>query len=629
MENPVVAGGRPLTATDGRVHVLYVDTAATAPESLRDADGVHEIRTCGSVEAALAALETERVDCVVSEYTLPDRDGLDFLREVRDRWSGLPFVLVTGDGDEALASEAIGAGATDYLSKDNVGALGERVVSAVTDAAEQGEILGRMTDAFFAVDTDWRFTYVNEEGLSILCEAIGEELSAAELLGRSIWDELPPLVGTQFYDAYHRAMDDQEPVSFEAHYDPLSTWFAVRAYPSPTGLSVYFRDVTERKAREEEMAERDRVLREVYRIIADKDRDFEEKVDELLGLGREVLDTDCAALSSISDDSYVFDIVHDPSGQITSGDVIPLSATNCERAVVDEETLVLGDVAAEAPELTDRAGYTEMGTSCYLGTPVWVDGEIDGTFCFFDTEPRTDSFTDWEVTLIDLMGNWVSYERERERHAAQLTRERNRLDDFASLVSHDLRNPLTVAMGRLDIIREGYDGDPDHVDTVEASLERMDALIEDLLVLSRSGKQSVEPEPHVLRSVATAAWEATGTDDATLHVVDGDTTLYGDTVSTQQLFENLLRNAVEHGGADVTVEVGALSDGFYVADDGPGIPPEDRGQVFDSGYTTSDDGTGFGLRIVRGIVDAHGWAIDVSEGQGGGARFEVTGVRTE
>jgi len=645
MDNPVVAGGRPLTTRDGRVRVLYVDAVPTVPAALRDADEIHEVRTADSGADAFSILESEQIDCVVSEYGLPDTDGLAFLRAVRNRWPTLPFVLFTDDGDEALASEAIGAGATDYLPKSAAGRLGERVTAAVIDTAEQQAILGRMTDAFFAVDTAWRFTYVNERGRAVLCEIIGEDLTTAELLGRSIWEEIPSAVDTVFYDGYHRAMDEQEPVAFEEYYDPTDTWFEVRAYPSPTGLSVYFTDVTERKRREDEMARRDRVLREVYQVIADKDRDFEAKVDELLALGQEVLGTDCAALSTISGEDYRFDVVHDPSGALTSGDVVALSETTCERTVATEKSLVLRNIAAEAPDLAEQASTTKTGVSCYLGTPVWVDGEIDGTFCFFDTEPRATPFSDWEVTLVDLLGNWVSYEQERERRAAQLTRERNRLDDFASLVSHDLRNPLTVALGRLDVVRERYDGNSDHIDTIEASLERMDTLIEDLLVLSRSGNQSVDPKPHVLEEVATAAWEATGTEDATLRVSDGETAFHGDPVSVQRLFENLLRNSVEHGstspdsqtrqdavahgGPDVTVTVGALSEGFYVADDGPGIPRDERDQVFDSGYTTSDDGTGFGLRIVRDILDAHGWDITVTESDDGGARFEITGVRIE
>ncbi|MFT4881065.1 MAG: signal transduction histidine kinase, partial [Salinirussus sp.] len=96
--------------------------------------------------------------------------------------------------------------------------------------------------------------------------------------------------------------------------------------------------------------------------------------------------------------------------------------------------------------------------------------------------------------------------------------------------------------------------------------------------------------------------------------------------SLQQLFENLYRNAVEHGGDNVTVQVGAMDGGFYVADTGPGIPESEREAVFEAGYSTSERGTGFGLRIVKQIVDGHGWNVAVTESEQGGARFEITGV---
>ena len=89
-------------------------------------------------------------------------------------------------------------------------------------------------------------------------------------------------------------------------------------------------------------------------------------------------------------------------------------------------------------------------------------------------------------------------------------------------------------------------------------------------------------------------------------------------------------HAAEHGSTagDLRVRVGTLPDGFYVADDGPGIPEADRGQVFDAGYSATDGGTGFGLNIVQRVADAHGWEIGVTESEAGGARFEITGVTT-
>jgi signal transduction histidine kinase len=96
------------------------------------------------------------------------------------------------------------------------------------------------------------------------------------------------------------------------------------------------------------------------------------------------------------------------------------------------------------------------------------------------------------------------------------------------------------------------------------------------------------------------------------------------------VLENLFRNAIEHGRSDVTIRVGTLSDetGFYVEDDGPGIPSDTRDEVFEQGYSTADDGTGFGLSIVREIAEAHGWEISATDSAEGGARFEIRGVDT-
>ena len=111
-------------------------------------------------------------------------------------------------------------------------------------------------------------------------------------------------------------------------------------------------------------------------------------------------------------------------------------------------------------------------------------------------------------------------------------------------------------------------------------------------------------------------------------VTEDDLTFIADVDRLQQLLENLFRNAIEHGGKDVTIRVGAIDEdgGFYVADNGPGIPPEDRKQVFESGYTTADDGTGFGLAIIKEIADAHGWIITITESANGGAQFDIREV---
>lgn len=212
---------------------------------------------------------------------------------------------------------------------------------------------------------------------------------------------------------------------------------------------------------------------------------------------------------------------------------------------------------------------------------------------------------------------------ERRRRERELERQNDRLEEFASIVSHDLRNPLGIAEGYLDIARK--EEDPrEAYDAMEEAYERMENIIEDVLTLTRQGESVTETVRVELEGVARDAWRTVDTGEAEL-VVDGSLDFGADRDRLLRLFENLFRNAVEHGG-DVVVRIGVTDGGFYVEDDGPGIPPGDREGVFEHGFTTAEDGTGFGLSIARQIVDAHGWNISVGEGSMGGARFVVEGI---
>jgi PAS domain S-box-containing protein len=214
---------------------------------------------------------------------------------------------------------------------------------------------------------------------------------------------------------------------------------------------------------------------------------------------------------------------------------------------------------------------------------------------------------------------------DRKERIRELERQNERLEEFASIVSHDLRNPLNVAMARLELARDTCDS-PHLVDIADAH-DRMEWLIDDLLTLARQGETVREMNEVSLGTLVEDCWAGVETAGTTLDV-ETDATIRADRGRLQQAIENLVRNAVEHGGSDVTVRVGALANraGFYVADDGQGIPEDTNDSVFESGYSTADDGTGLGLAIVREIVEAHGWEIGVSDSESGGARFEITGV---
>ncbi|SDL97550.1 PAS domain S-box-containing protein [Halogranum gelatinilyticum] len=211
----------------------------------------------------------------------------------------------------------------------------------------------------------------------------------------------------------------------------------------------------------------------------------------------------------------------------------------------------------------------------------------------------------------------VTEQKERER---QLRRQNERLDEFASIVSHDLRNPLTVADGYLELARETATGGEAELERVADALDRMNALVEDLLTLARKGKVVGETSRIDLDEAAREAWTHLATADATLSV-DTGLTLDADEPRLVELLGNLFRNAIEHGEASA-VRIEGTAEGFAVEDDGHGIPVAERDEVFETGYTTTTDGTGFGLTIVRQIAEAHGWTVSVGGDDGGGARFE-------
>jgi PAS domain S-box-containing protein len=211
---------------------------------------------------------------------------------------------------------------------------------------------------------------------------------------------------------------------------------------------------------------------------------------------------------------------------------------------------------------------------------------------------------------------------ERKRRERELQRQNERLERFVGVVSHDLRNPLNVAQNRLELAERECDSD--HLEQVAQSHERMATLIDDLLTLARTGERATDVGAVDLRAAAEACRDAV---DETASVrVETNRTVLADEGRLKRLLENLYRNAIEHAGPDVTVTVGDVPGGFFVEDDGPGIPEDERDAVFESGFSTAEDGTGFGLSIVEEIAEAHDWSISVAESDAGGARFEFTGV---
>jgi len=461
--------------TSRGTRILHVDddprfletVAAFYAQALPAADVV----TATSAAAGLDRLGDGQFHCIVSDYDMPGADGLEFLRETREEYPELPFVLYTGKGSEEIAAEAINAGVTGYLQKggpDQHRRLVNRVDHAIEEfrakieAERYSRVLQALGYPMYVVDDDARFEYVNEA----FVELTG--YSRDELLGSS-----PSRIKTE--ESVRRANE------------------ALRSILSSSGPDT---------------------------------------------------------------EQFEIDIVR------KNGEHVP-----CQ-----------DHMAADVR---------------------------DGEFC----------------ASVGILRDLCSQHRTRQ----ELEEQNERLEEFVSVVSHDLRTPLQTATTATELARET--GDPDHFERVEAAHDRMDRMLTELLTLARDGETPGRVERVDLGALASEVWETLRTGEHAMNV-EAATTVEADPDRLRRLLENLVENAMTHADGPITVTVGDCEDGFYVADDGPGIPPGKREEMFEPGVTTAVDGTGFGLTIVRRITRAHGWEVALVDGTDGGARFEFTGVAT-
>ncbi|WP_233553801.1 PAS domain-containing protein [Halococcus sp. IIIV-5B] len=365
--------------------------------------------------------------------------------------------------------------------------------------------------------------------------------------------------------------------------------------------------------------EHEKYRRQLYETAADTDLTIDETIERMLGLGCEYLGLESGFLTNVENGTQRIVKASSPHEALQPGKECPLSESYCRKTLEMDELLTVAH--AEASGWSGDPAYDRFGPEAYAGAKLTVDGDRYGTVCFADRSPRQDEFTAIEQLFIELVARGVESALERHKHDIELEQQNERLQKFAGVLSHDLRNPLAVANGFLELARET--GEDEYFNRIGTAHDRIDAIIEDVLTLARHGETIGEMRSIDLKTLVTEAWENVESKDAELVMCGNLGGVDADKSRLKQLFENLYRNAIEHAGEYTTVRVGRFPAGFYVEDDGPGVPESDRDSIFDSAYTTSDEGTGLGLSIVETIATAHGWKIRVVEGTDGGARFEV------
>ena len=559
----------------------------------------------------------------------------------------------TVDGEERVFETRIALRPYEDEFRGTIG-----IIQDITERREREQQRRRSERRFEAIfedpsafigllEPDGTFVKANDTALEFI-GATNQDVAGEHFIDTPWWDESTDEKRAEVAAAIERAADG-EFVGFQGFHHGVggqTIWVEGQIRPvtdedgSVVSLLVEAIDVTDRLQHEQRIEGLHETTRELVRagdpatvasIIADANGDILGFPNSVVRF-REGGELRPAAISTAADEERSERPVYDldegfPGETFQRGEPI----------VVDEF-----DADSEDPwQSANRSGlYVPIGDH--------------GTISVGDAEP--DAFDEQDVVVAQILANNAAValdrlegdQRLRSRERA-LRRQNERLDRFAGMLSHDLRNPLNVAMGSLELV-DASPAEAEHVDRAEAALDRMNDIVDDVLALARQGERVLDPDVVDLAETVEAAWKTIETGSGTLEDPGDIGRIQADGSRLQQLFENLFSNSVEHGaepgsdeeqrevesrravgdgGTGVAVRVGRLDGdggGFFVEDDGPGIRPEERDAVFEFGRSTSQEGTGLGLAIVEEIAEAHDWTVRATEGATGGARFEVTGV---
>jgi PAS domain S-box-containing protein len=531
--------------------------------------------------------------------------------------SGKPFDLelrlTTGD-DRQIWVRVIGEAV-----RDESGAIC-RLEGAIQDvtarrAAEDearrlsavvSDMLEHISDGFCTIDLQWRFTFLNREAE----RQVGR--SRESVVGRVIWDVYPELLGTIFETSYRTAMATGETVEFEAWFEPLSSWFNVRAYPSRQGLAVYFYNITQQRAAREQA----RISEERFRLLAKATNDAiwdwnldtnetwrNEGFQKLFGH---------AAEDRPSIDDWSTRIHPEDHERVTAG---------IRRAIDDGRE-----------SWSDEYRYLRHdGSVAHVFDRGYIIRDADGK----------------PTRMIGGMSDLT----ERKKLEAQFLRAQ-RLESIGTLaggIAHDLNNVLSPILMSVGLLKED-ESSPERrrlLDTIDGSGRRGADMVRQVLAFARGveGKRLQVNVRHLLRDAEKMMRETIPKNIDVSFAAPADLwTVNADVTQLHQVLMNLCVNARDAmpGGGTLKVEVvnlvldevytgmlGALAPGPYVAitvsDTGTGMSRETQERIFEPFFTTKElgKGTGLGLSTVLTIVKSHGGAIDVQSEPSVGTTFRI------
>lgn len=550
-----------------------------------------EVKTANDPRDGLEYLRETGVDCVVCDYDMPELNGLDVLERVRDEYPDMPFILFTGKGSEEIASEAISKGVTEYLQKGGGTEQYEVLANRIEQAVARHRAERQVTRGFHAIETahdgialldeNGQFIYVNEA----YAEITGYDRK--ELLGKH-WDSLYPddEVDNVYEEMLPQAREDEWKgrTSYIRKDGDLVDINHRLTYTTDDTLICTISNVSEAEGVREELSVKERAMDEAP-------------------IGITITDPSQKDNPIIYANEGFVEMTRYPRDEVVGRNCRFLQGEETQEAQRAEMRNAIEDAEPVTVELRNYRKDGEMFWNRVSIAPILDEGGVPDYFVGFQQE--------------------VTEQRAIQEQHEKWTRM---MQGLGRVLSHDLQTPLVVIEGRVELARET--GDVEHLDDVEEMLDRLDEMIGDLAEVMETGELVSDKERVDVGEIVENVWRTLDAEDASPEVADDMPDVYADERALKRMFENLLGNSLEHGEEDITVRMGQLDDeaGFYVEDNGPGIPADVRDDVFTPGFTTKEDGTGIGLASVSQIVTAHGWRIRVQEGSDGGARFEISGV---
>lgn len=310
----------------------------------------------------------------------------------------------------------------------------------------------------------------------------------------------------------------------------------------------------------------------------------------------------------------------------TDGDIIRLNEYGKQfmkkitREEDDTELNILDIFPDKQKPQIEKAIYTLIG-----GNDVKMNLEvIDNENNRIDLDVKSSPLIDSSGEIEGIVGVARDVTKQNE-YKNKLKNKNKKLDEFAKIISHDIRNPLAIAKGHLDIfINEN--GSDSSLEKTKDAICRIEDIIDEVLEVTTADNSTLKKKHVSIQYIINKCWDNIDTKNAEIHIATNKIISLNEKLSAR-LFENLFKNSIKHGGSeDIKIKVGTMNNGFYIEDNGRGIPPENRNKIFNSAYTTSKSGKGLGLTIVEQVCDVHGWDINVKESESGGARFEITNI---